>query len=48
MPLPAGSSYQAGSGEHGSCGRRSYDDPGQDVEGEVDTEVYAGEDDEDP
>jgi hypothetical protein len=48
MPLDAYSSYQAGSGKHRSCGQCSYGDPGQDVEGEVDAEVDAGEDDESP
>src|SRR5918995_587187 len=42
------SGYQAGSGEHHPCGGGSDDDPGQDVDGEVDTEIDAGKDDEDP
>jgi hypothetical protein len=41
------SGYQAGCGEHRPCGGGSNDDPGQHVEGEMDAEVDAGEDDED-
>jgi hypothetical protein len=42
------SGYQAGSGEHHPCAGDSDDDPGQDVEREVDAEIHAGEDDDDP
>ena len=48
MPLSADSGYQAGSGEHHPCGGGSNYDPGQHVEGEMDAEVDAGEDDEGP
>jgi hypothetical protein len=48
IPLPADSGYQAGSGEHHPCGDGSNDDPGQDVEGEMDAEIDTGENDEDP
>src|SRR5919112_6831170 len=42
------SGYQAGSGEHHPCAGDSDDDSGQNVEREVDAEIDAGEDDDDP